>query len=271
MSNAPSIRAQSIAHLSFCVPPSCLISPVRTAFTRFKRRNPHFRLGSIPYPPSARPNRQFLNESRVRPAAISRYRLTEFIGTGGIQSTPPSPPYGTVLNVGCLISQKKEKRPHLRYPSGPVHSDRIVAAPPRMNTVDSGASSKASSTASAPSTPPGIPAPYGRACANCVKAKCKCFYRGNGREISSCERCHRLGKDCVPSETVRRRTSRRQGTSRTAQLEVRYIPSVSYYVFFFPFCVVFFFHPFFLGQQRNQKKNKKKNTLFRPHGDFLGS
>ncbi|EHA46647.1 hypothetical protein MGG_10562 [Pyricularia oryzae 70-15] len=88
-----------------------------------------------------------------------------------------------------------------------------------MNTVDSGASSKASSTASAPSTPPGIPAPYGRACANCVKAKCKCFYRGNGREISSCERCHRLGKDCVPSETVRRRTSRRQGTSRTAQLE----------------------------------------------------
>ncbi|TLD18400.1 hypothetical protein PspLS_10268 [Pyricularia sp. CBS 133598] len=88
-----------------------------------------------------------------------------------------------------------------------------------MNTVESGVSSKTSSTTSGPSTPPGIPAPYGRACANCVKAKCKCFYRGSGREISSCERCHRLGKDCVPSETVRRRTSRRQGTSRTAQLE----------------------------------------------------
>ncbi|TLS22474.1 uncharacterized protein PpBr36_10042 [Pyricularia pennisetigena] len=88
-----------------------------------------------------------------------------------------------------------------------------------MNTVESGANSKASSTTSAPTTPPGIPAPYGRACANCVKAKCKCFYRGSGREISSCERCHRLGKDCVPSESVRRRTSRRQGTSRTAQLE----------------------------------------------------
>lgn len=68
-------------------------------------------------------------------------------------------------------------------------------------------------------TTAGTPAPYGRACTNCVKAKCKCFYRGSGRELATCERCHRLGKECVVSDTVRKRSTRRPNSSRTAQLE----------------------------------------------------
>ncbi|XXG97576.1 hypothetical protein Hte_003881 [Hypoxylon texense] len=46
------------------------------------------------------------------------------------------------------------------------------------------------------------PAPYGRACAGCSRAKCKCFYRSDG---SACERCHRLGKACEPASAVRKR------------------------------------------------------------------
>ncbi|KAI0181837.1 hypothetical protein GGR52DRAFT_57594 [Hypoxylon sp. FL1284] len=49
------------------------------------------------------------------------------------------------------------------------------------------------------------PAPYGRACAGCSRAKCKCFYRADG---SSCERCHRLGKACEPALAVRKRKAR---------------------------------------------------------------
>ncbi|KAL1906890.1 hypothetical protein Sste5344_007334 [Sporothrix stenoceras] len=73
--------------------------------------------------------------------------------------------------------------------------------------------------------PTGIPAPYGRACANCSRAKCRCIYRSDG---SDCERCHRLKKDCRPSIPVRRKaatpTSATKRTSsstlsRTAQLE----------------------------------------------------
>ncbi|KAI1381383.1 hypothetical protein F4677DRAFT_402845 [Hypoxylon crocopeplum] len=46
------------------------------------------------------------------------------------------------------------------------------------------------------------PAPYGRACAGCSRAKCKCFYRSEG---FTCERCHRLGKTCEPASAVRKR------------------------------------------------------------------
>ncbi|KAK3332377.1 hypothetical protein B0T19DRAFT_415483 [Cercophora scortea] len=46
------------------------------------------------------------------------------------------------------------------------------------------------------------PAPYGRACAGCSRAKCKCFYR-SGSDGSECERCHRLGKTCEPSAAAR--------------------------------------------------------------------
>ncbi|KIH87554.1 hypothetical protein SPBR_04655 [Sporothrix brasiliensis 5110] len=73
-------------------------------------------------------------------------------------------------------------------------------------------------------TPPGIPAPYGRACANCSRAKCRCIYR---TDSSDCERCHRLKKDCRPSIPVRRKAassgaakrSSSSTLSRTAQLE----------------------------------------------------
>lgn len=46
------------------------------------------------------------------------------------------------------------------------------------------------------------PAPYGRACAGCSRAKCKCFYRAEG---SDCERCHRLGKPCEQTTSLRKR------------------------------------------------------------------
>ncbi|KLU90437.1 hypothetical protein MAPG_10291 [Magnaporthiopsis poae ATCC 64411] len=75
------------------------------------------------------------------------------------------------------------------------------------------------SSASATSSAAGVPAPYGRACTNCSKAKCRCVYRGPGVGTGACERCHRLAKQCVPSETIRKRTPRRQIVSRTAQLE----------------------------------------------------
>ncbi|KAI0889211.1 uncharacterized protein GGS22DRAFT_196844 [Annulohypoxylon maeteangense] len=57
-----------------------------------------------------------------------------------------------------------------------------------------------------------------RACTNCARVKCKCIYRTDG---ATCERCHRLKKQCIPSAPVRRRTARRRGASRTARLEER--------------------------------------------------
>ncbi|KAK9319612.1 hypothetical protein V1517DRAFT_310580 [Lipomyces orientalis] len=64
-------------------------------------------------------------------------------------------------------------------------------------------------------TSPGRPAPYGRACLNCSRAKCKCILRNDGE---CCERCHRLNKECKPSPTVRKRKSR-VIFSQTARLE----------------------------------------------------
>ncbi|KAI1371345.1 hypothetical protein F4677DRAFT_435824 [Hypoxylon crocopeplum] len=59
--------------------------------------------------------------------------------------------------------------------------------------------------------------PYGQACTNCSKAKCKCISRGVPGSI--CERCQRLGKECVPSVSVRKRAVRRPASERTAHLE----------------------------------------------------
>ncbi|KAI0385678.1 putative C6 transcription factor [Hypomontagnella monticulosa] len=61
-------------------------------------------------------------------------------------------------------------------------------------------------------------APYGQACVNCFKSKCKCVSRPDG---SSCERCHRLGKDCRPSDGLRRRNlqKNKNSSTRIAQLE----------------------------------------------------
>ncbi|KAK4234733.1 hypothetical protein C8A03DRAFT_18416 [Achaetomium macrosporum] len=64
----------------------------------------------------------------------------------------------------------------------------------------------------------GTPAPYGRACTNCARAKCRCIYRSGGTD---CERCHRLRKECVPSVSVRKRNGRRAHVSRAAQLEAK--------------------------------------------------
>ncbi|KAL2847124.1 hypothetical protein BJX68DRAFT_240246 [Aspergillus pseudodeflectus] len=60
--------------------------------------------------------------------------------------------------------------------------------------------------------------PYGLACSNCFKAKCKCV----GRPDGGCERCHRLKKQCSPSDSVRRRNSSRTQSMRLAQLESKY-------------------------------------------------
>ncbi|RYC59356.1 hypothetical protein CHU98_g6845 [Xylaria longipes] len=54
-------------------------------------------------------------------------------------------------------------------------------------------------------------APYGQACTNCAKAKCKCILTsppssGSGRgSRPTCERCARLGRECKPSGSVRKR------------------------------------------------------------------
>ncbi|KAJ5085829.1 hypothetical protein N7532_010600 [Penicillium argentinense] len=65
--------------------------------------------------------------------------------------------------------------------------------------------------------PSGTPAPYGRACLNCTRAKSKCILLSNG---NGCERCQRLKKDCRPSPSVRKRNGR-SSASRTAQLEAK--------------------------------------------------
>ncbi|GAW25433.1 putative zn 2cys6 transcription factor protein [Rosellinia necatrix] len=60
-------------------------------------------------------------------------------------------------------------------------------------------------------------APYGQACVNCAKAKCKCILLssgpagsgpgrgGAGSRAATCERCARLGRECKPSRSVRKR------------------------------------------------------------------
>ncbi|OGM51076.1 hypothetical protein ABOM_000196, partial [Aspergillus bombycis] len=54
--------------------------------------------------------------------------------------------------------------------------------------------------------------PYGRACVTCARAKCKCIPRAGG---STCERCHRLNKECM--QPVRRR--KLKPLSKRVQLE----------------------------------------------------
>ncbi|KAK3360511.1 hypothetical protein B0T25DRAFT_629588 [Lasiosphaeria hispida] len=59
------------------------------------------------------------------------------------------------------------------------------------------------------------PAPYGRACVNCSRAKCKCMRRPAG---GACERCLRLQKECRPAAGARERPAKKVA-SRTAKLE----------------------------------------------------
>ncbi|KAL6858330.1 hypothetical protein ACO1O0_005791 [Amphichorda felina] len=61
--------------------------------------------------------------------------------------------------------------------------------------------------------------PYGLACTNCFKSKSKCVARldADGR---ACQRCHRLDKECRPSDSIRRRTTgKKNSTARIAELE----------------------------------------------------
>ncbi|KAJ0159597.1 hypothetical protein CTA2_9414 [Colletotrichum tanaceti] len=81
--------------------------------------------------------------------------------------------------------------------------------PTGIETRDSGLAAPSASSEA------GIAAPYGRACTNCSRAKCKCILRPVG---GACERCHRLSKTCQPSNPIRRR-SKKPPSSRTAQLE----------------------------------------------------
>ncbi|KAI9149944.1 MFS-type transporter calB [Paramyrothecium foliicola] len=64
--------------------------------------------------------------------------------------------------------------------------------------------------------PRGMSAPYGHACSNCAKAKCKCMSRGPGL---GCERCTRLQRECKPSLIVRKRLQPATARNKTAQLE----------------------------------------------------
>lgn len=50
---------------------------------------------------------------------------------------------------------------------------------------------------------PSHSSPFGKACASCYKAKCKCIAHPDG---PGCQRCHRLNKTCQPSGSVRRQT-----------------------------------------------------------------
>ncbi|KAJ4389579.1 hypothetical protein N0V93_007050 [Gnomoniopsis smithogilvyi] len=63
-----------------------------------------------------------------------------------------------------------------------------------------------------------VAAPYGHACTNCARAKCKCIYAG-GQAGAICERCLRLSKTCQPSVPNRKRNPRKAPGSRTAHLE----------------------------------------------------
>ncbi|KAL6238393.1 hypothetical protein BDW75DRAFT_201681 [Aspergillus navahoensis] len=68
-------------------------------------------------------------------------------------------------------------------------------------------------------TPSWSTAPYGRACASCAQAKCKCMVSEAG---GSCARCRRLNRDCYPARRTRKvNTIRRSVAAKTAQLERR--------------------------------------------------
>lgn len=62
--------------------------------------------------------------------------------------------------------------------------------------------------------------PYGLACQNCFKAKSKCVARP-GVTAGACARCHRLSKECQPSDSIRHRGAgqKKASDARIAELE----------------------------------------------------
>lgn len=69
---------------------------------------------------------------------------------------------------------------------------------------------------SSASLSPSIPAPYGRACVTCVRAKAKCTHQEG---ITKCHRCSRLHKECQPSPSFRRPGIKKKASTKTARLE----------------------------------------------------
>jgi hypothetical protein len=83
----------------------------------------------------------------------------------------------------------------------------------------------------------GTRTPYGRACTNCSRLKCRCIYQPGeltcerlvsngftqcnllGARLTSQNRCRRLKKDCLTSASTRRRGINKSPISRTARLE----------------------------------------------------
>ncbi|KAI1141952.1 hypothetical protein F5Y05DRAFT_369263 [Hypoxylon sp. FL0543] len=63
-----------------------------------------------------------------------------------------------------------------------------------------------------------------RACTNCARVKCKCIYRADG---ITCERCHRLKKECIASSSFKRRRGPKRSVSRAARLEEKLTELVS--------------------------------------------
>ncbi|KAL3464601.1 hypothetical protein BJX64DRAFT_275790 [Aspergillus heterothallicus] len=62
-------------------------------------------------------------------------------------------------------------------------------------------------------------AAYGRACAGCAQAKCKCLVTEQG---GGCARCRRLNRECRPATRTRQMNPlRRSAAAKTAQLERR--------------------------------------------------
>ncbi|KAL4940706.1 hypothetical protein BDV06DRAFT_17513 [Aspergillus oleicola] len=53
-------------------------------------------------------------------------------------------------------------------------------------------------------------APYGQACLHCFKTKSKCVRQGNDE---TCERCHRLNKQCCSADSLRKRSSQKPSDS----------------------------------------------------------
>jgi len=61
---------------------------------------------------------------------------------------------------------------------------------------------------------------YGKACISCFRAKCRCIPKPDS---GNCERCHRLKRECQPSDSIRKRVAEKaaQDGARIARLEGR--------------------------------------------------
>ena len=64
--------------------------------------------------------------------------------------------------------------------------------------------------------PLSTPAPYGRACVTCVRAKARCTHKEGA---VTCERCSRLQKECQPSPSARRSGIKKKTGIKTVRLE----------------------------------------------------